>query len=103
MQFIAPDPAGTRAIVLIALLQGLMLYAAQELSDAWPFRDIGWRYCCGAGCWPFPARWLSLVESQPAPPVAAPCSPRRWCWRWPPGSAGTSGETALESGALQFR
>jgi hypothetical protein len=32
-------------IVLIALLQGLMLFAAQELADQWPFRDIGWRYC----------------------------------------------------------
>lgn len=38
-------PGSTRSmIVLIALLQGLLLYTAQELAEAWPFRDIGWRY-----------------------------------------------------------
>lgn len=37
-------PTTRSAIVLIALLQGLLLYIAQELSDSWPFRDIGWRY-----------------------------------------------------------
>ncbi len=30
-------PASRRAIVLIALLQGLMLYAVQEAADNWPF------------------------------------------------------------------
>jgi len=55
--FIAPDPAGTQRH------QGLMLYAAQELSDAWPFRDIGWRYCWYAWVLAIPsAVALSLVE-----------------------------------------
>ncbi len=45
------------AIVLLALLQGLMLYAAQELSDAWPFRDIGWRYCWYAWVLAIPSAW----------------------------------------------
>ncbi len=38
-------PAATRsAIVLLALLQGLALYAAYQLDGHWPFHDIGSRY-----------------------------------------------------------
>lgn len=50
-------------IVLIALLQGLMLYLAQELADQWPFRDIGWRYCWYAWVLTVPsAVALTLVD-----------------------------------------
>lgn len=92
------------AIVLIALLQGLMLYAAQELSDAWPFRDIGWRYCWYAWVLAIPsAVALSLVE----------LGQRRLWLQAVLGSAvvlalaawigwNLTGETALESSALQF-
>lgn len=92
------------AIVLIALLQGLMLYAAQELSDAWPFRDIGWRYCWYAWVLAIPsAVALSLVELRQ----------RRLWLQAALGSAvvlllaawigwNLEGETALASGALQF-
>lgn len=38
-------PRGTRgAIVLIALLQGLLLYAAQQLDGVWPVQDVASRY-----------------------------------------------------------
>lgn len=92
------------AIVLLALLQGLMLYAAQELSDAWPFRDIGWRYCWYAWVLAIPsAVALSLVE----------LGQRRLWLQAVLGSAvvlalaawigwNLTGETALESSALQF-
>lgn len=92
------------AIVLLALLQGLMLYAAQELSDAWPFRDIGWRYCWYAWVLAVPsAVALSLVE----------LGQRRLWLQAVLGSAvvlalaawigwNLNGETALESGTLQF-
>ncbi|HIE5094601.1 DUF4153 domain-containing protein [Stenotrophomonas maltophilia] len=92
------------AIVLIALLQGLMLYAAQELSDAWPFRDIGWRYCWYAWVLAIPsAVALSLLELRQ----------RRLWLQAALGSAvvlllaawigwNLEGETALASGALQF-
>jgi hypothetical protein len=42
------------AIVLIALLQGLALYAVQELADSWPFHDIASRY-----------RWYTWVLTVP--------------------------------------
>ncbi len=92
------------AIVLLALLQGLMLYAAQELSDAWPFRDIGWRYCWYAWVLAIPsAVALSLVE----------LGQRRLWLQAVLGSTvvlalaawigwNLNGETALESGALQL-
>lgn len=42
--------ASRSAIVLIALLQGLMLYAAQEAADSWPFHDLA-TACAGMpGC-----------------------------------------------------
>ena len=45
MQQDAPLPWSTRSmIVLIALLQGLALYAAQELAPHWPFHDLACRY-----------------------------------------------------------
>lgn len=38
-------PASTRsAVVLIALLQGLALYAAYQFDGHWPFQDVGSRY-----------------------------------------------------------
>ena len=92
------------AIVLIALMQGLMLYAAQELSDAWPFRDIGWRYCWYAWVLAIPsAVALSLVE----------LGQRRLWLQAMLGSTvvlalaawigwNLNGEAALESGALQL-
>lgn len=92
------------AIVLIALLQGLMLYAAQELSDAWPFRDVGWRYCWYAWVLAVPsAVTLSLLELRQ----------RRLWLQALAGSAvvlalaawigwNLNGETALESAPLQF-
>lgn len=50
-----PLPLASRsAIVLIALLQGLMLYAAQEAADSWPFNDIAGRY-----------RWYTWVLTIP--------------------------------------
>ncbi|MBD8636452.1 DUF4153 domain-containing protein [Stenotrophomonas sp. CFBP 13725] len=50
-----PLPPSTRsAIVLIALLQGLMLYVAQELAGSWPLQDIGSRY-----------RWYAWVLTVP--------------------------------------
>lgn len=48
-------PTPTRsAIVLIALLQGLMLYAVQEAGDSWPFNDF-----CNR------VRWYTWVLSVP--------------------------------------
>lgn len=48
------SPMTRSAIVLIALLQGLMLYVAQQLADSWPLQDIGWRY-----------RWYAWVLTVP--------------------------------------
>lgn len=50
-----PLPLASRStIVLIALLQGLMLYAVQEAADSWPFNDVGSRY-----------RWYTWVLTVP--------------------------------------
>ena len=48
------SPMTRSAIVLIALLQGLMLYVAQQMADNWPLQDIGWRY-----------RWYAWVLTVP--------------------------------------
>ena len=49
-------PPSTRsAIVLIALLQGLLLYLAQQLDGSWPLQDVGSRY-----------RWYAWVLSVPS-------------------------------------
>jgi len=51
------------AIVLIALLQGLMLYAAQETADSWPFHALGNRVCWYAWVLSVPtAVALTLVQ-----------------------------------------
>lgn len=51
------------AIVLIALLQGLMLYAVQEASAHWPFNDFGNRLCWYSWVLTVPtAVALTLVE-----------------------------------------
>ncbi|MBM9915324.1 MULTISPECIES: DUF7057 domain-containing protein [Stenotrophomonas] len=56
MQQDAPLPWSTRSmIVLIALLQGLALYAAQELAPHWPFHDLACRYSWNA--------WVLTVPS----------------------------------------
>lgn len=50
-----PLPPSTRsAIVLIALLQGLLLYVAQELDGSWLLNDVGARY-----------RWYAWVLTVP--------------------------------------
>lgn len=50
-----PLPLATRSmIVLIALLQGLLLYAIQDASDSWPFQAFGSRL-----------RWYTWVLSIP--------------------------------------
>ncbi|MDR6093538.1 DUF4153 domain-containing protein [Stenotrophomonas sp. SORGH_AS_0321] len=49
-------PPSTRsAIVLIALLQGLLLYLAQQLDGSWPLHDVGSRY-----------RWYAWVLTVPS-------------------------------------
>jgi hypothetical protein len=59
-----PLPLASRStIVLIALLQGLMLYAAQEAADSWPFNHISGRYCWYSWVLTIPtALALTLVE-----------------------------------------
>lgn len=49
-------PPSTRsAIVLIAVLQGLLLYVAQQLDGSWPLQDVGSRY-----------RWYAWVLTVPS-------------------------------------
>ena len=64
MQQDAPLAWPTRSmIVLIALLQGLALYAAQELNDTTPFQDIACRYGWNAWVLTVPtALGLTLVD-----------------------------------------
>lgn len=51
----SPLPRATRrAIVLIALMQGLALYLAQEMAGSWPLQDVGSRY-----------RWFAWVLTVP--------------------------------------
>jgi hypothetical protein len=59
-----PLPLASRStIVLIALLQGLMLYTAQEAADSWPFNHICGRYCWYSWVLTIPtAVALTLVE-----------------------------------------
>lgn len=48
-------PLSSRStIVLIALLQGLALYAVQQAGESWPFQDIASRY-----------RWYTWVLTIP--------------------------------------
>lgn len=60
----APLQASTRsAIVLIALLQGLMLHAADTGAGHWPFDGLGWRYGWNAWVLTIPtAITLSLLD-----------------------------------------
>lgn len=64
MQQEVPLARGTRRmIVLIALLQGLALYAMQELAERWQVRDGVWRYCAYAWLLTIPtALALTVVE-----------------------------------------
>ncbi|MEG0186287.1 MAG: DUF4153 domain-containing protein [Stenotrophomonas sp.] len=64
MQQDVPLPWSTRSmIVLIALLQGLALYAAQELAPHWPFQDLACRYGWNAWVLTVPsAIALTLVD-----------------------------------------
>ncbi len=64
MNYHPPLPLASRsAIVLIALLQGLMLYAVQEAAGHWPFHEFGNRLCWYAWVLTVPtAIALTLVE-----------------------------------------